>query len=101
MRTKIPPGNPGGFSFSILHFNVFSPDQRIANQRRSIQFLPVHIHRGDLVIVVGLVIINALIRIAAGGIQSDLISPLPQPAAATGLADGTQNVKKLADAFRL
>lgn len=60
----------------------------------------VHMDRRDLVIVIGGVVIDALICIAAGGVNGNLILSVFDFAAATLLIHCAENVEKLADAFR-
>ena len=48
--------------------DLFLLDQRISNQLRPVQVFPVHIHRGDLVVVIGGVVVYAFACITAGGI---------------------------------
>ena len=59
----------------------------------------VHMDRRDLVIVIGGVVIDALICIAAGGVNGNLILSVFDFAAATLLIHCAENVEKLADAL--
>ena len=56
----------------ILYPYLFFLDGLIAHQLIPVQILPVHIDAGDLMVIIGRVIVNSLIRITAGGINGDL-----------------------------
>ena len=84
-----------------VHVNPLSCYQWIAAERLSLQILPIHIHPGDLTVFIGGVIVNATVRIAAGGVDGDLILSLTHMHAAPLLCHGAKNVEKLADAFGL
>ena len=57
------------------------------------------VHGGNLMVVVGGVVVNATIRVAAGGVDGDFVLVFAQTHAAPGLGHGAKNVEKLADAF--
>ena len=80
--------------------DLFSLHKRIARQRVAIQVFFVHIHRGDLMVVVGRVIVDAFIRVAAGSIDGDLILAIAHIAAAPLLVNRAENMEELADACR-
>lgn len=61
----------------------------------------VQMHGCDLAVLVGGVIVNALVCVAAGGINCDLILTVPHVNTPPLLGDGAENVKELADAFAL
>lgn len=84
-----------------MHADLFAQNQGVADQENIVQLFPVHVYCGDLVIVVGRVIIDSLVGIAAGSIACDFVIAVSQPAAAAALFHSAENVKKLADAFRL
>ena len=67
---------------SVLHTDLFAADGGIGDETAAVQILPVHIHTADLVVVVGVIVIDALVGVAAGGEQRDLIPALSQLAAA-------------------
>ena len=87
------------FSILIPPADLLLFYQRIGDQLTSCQILPVHIHSADLVIVIGIILVDSLIRITTGGIQRDLILVLPKLAAASLLIHRPQNMEKLADTF--
>ena len=58
-----------------------------------------HIHRRDLAVAVGRVVIDPFIGVAAAGIDRYLTFALLQPAAAARLLHRAQNVEKLPDAL--
>ena len=76
-------------------------DDRIAHQSGRLQILMVHVDRGDLAVVVGGVVVDALVCVAAGGVEGDLILAVFEEAAASLLFHGSEDVEKLADAFLL
>ena len=58
---------------SVLITDLLVLDGLVGDEAISIQILPVHIQGGDLVVVVGGVVIDALGHVAAAGIQGDLV----------------------------
>ena len=50
----------------ILHTNLLPLDKRIVNQICFVKIFPVHIHAGDLAVLICGVVVNSLIRVAAG-----------------------------------
>ena len=58
-----------------------------------------HIDSIDLMIFVGIVVINSLCCVAAGSVESDLIFAFCYFAAATLLIYGAEDVEELTDAF--
>jgi len=87
------------FSFSILQHHRFRQDQRVADQAVAVQLFPVQVHTGDPGAVVGPVVVDALVRVAAAGILGKFAAAVFQAAAAHWLLDGFENVEKLAEAF--
>ena len=73
-------------------------NQGITDESGAVQILPVHIHGCNLVVIIGSVVVNAFVSVAAGGIDGDLIFAA-YIAAAPLLIHRAQNVEKLADAF--
>ena len=59
----------------VLHFNLLTRNQGIARKTRAVKLLPVHIHRRDLVIFIGGVVINSFIRVTAGGVKGYFVFP--------------------------
>ena len=84
----------------ILPFDLLSQNQGIADQIACVQIPMAQVNRGNLVIIVGGVIIDSLIGVTAAGIDGDLIAAMFNLTAASLLVDRAQNVEKLADAFR-
>jgi len=84
----------------LIEYILLLP-QGILHQFAPLQFLPVEIHGGDLAVVVGLIIVDSPVGVAAGAVQGDLVLSLPQVDAAPLLLHGTQDVEKLADALFL
>ena len=58
-----------------------------------------HVDCGDLVILIGGVVIDSLARIAAGGVERDFVMSLTDLTAAALLIDGAENMEELADAL--
>ena len=58
------------------------------------------LHAGDLAVIIGRVVLNAPVRVAAAGIQRDLILAVIQLAAAALLLYRAEDVEELADAFK-
>lgn len=84
---------------SILKTKALPGAQGVAGQFAPIQVFSVHIHRRDLAVFIGGVIVNALVHIAAGGVDCDLVPAAAQVYTAPLLEDGPQNMEKLTDAF--
>ena len=82
----------------ILMRHLFSLHQRIPHQKPIIQLFAVQMHCRDLVIVIGGVIIDSFIRVAAGGVLGHF-KTVAGITTAPRLADGTQNMKELTDTF--
>ena len=57
----------------ILHVDLLIKDQPIAYQILALQRFLVHIHTGDLVVVVGGIVVYPFICVAAGSIDRPLI----------------------------
>ena len=60
----------------------------------------VHINSGYLAVLIGGVVVNSFVRVAAGGVDCDFVFSLAHVDAAALLGDGAEDVEKLADAFR-
>ena len=80
---------------------MFALYQRIADQPVPIKAFPVHIDGSDLVVAVGRVVVNALVGVAAAGVQGDLVLAAVQLTAAALLLDSMQDVEELPDALGL
>ncbi len=85
----------------ILHINPLIFHRCIGNQFFFIKIFFVHIHPANLMIIVSIIIINSLVCIAAGSVQSNLILVFAELTAASLLIHTAKNVKKLAYAFLL
>ena len=59
-----------------------------------------HINRSDLMIFIGIIIVDSFLCVPAGGIDRDLIFSVCHLTASALLVHRSQNVEKLADAFR-
>ena len=81
--------------------NLLGQEQGIARQNIAVQIGFMHIHRSDLMILVGSVVVNAFGGVAAGGVQRYLILTLRHLAAAPLLVYRAENVEKLDDALQL
>ena len=75
--------------------------QGITNQFLSVQIFLVQLHCRNAVIVIGLIIVNPLLQIAAGAVYGNLIFSLAQIAASSLLLHCTENMEKLADTLFL
>ena len=71
--------------------------ERIADELIAVEIFTVHIHGGDLPILIGGVIIDATIEVTARRVSGDLPTVLDGTTSAR-LRDGVENVKKLSDA---
>ena len=71
-------------------------DRRVGDQIAPVKRFPVQVNGADLMVIVGRVVIDPLIRIAAGGVERDLVLALAQLAAAALLVHAAENVEKLA-----
>ena len=80
----------------LLIFNC-----RILNQHCTIQILLMHIHGGNLVIIISCIIVNSSVRITAGSINRYLMLSVIQFTAAPLLVQRAQNMEKLADTLLL
>ena len=58
----------------------------------------VHINSGYLAVLIGGVVVNSFVRVAAGGVDCDFVFSLAHVDAAALLGDGAEDVEKLADA---
>ena len=85
----------------ILYGDTLLRNRGIADKAPALQVLPVHIHADNAVVIIGGVVVNAPVRVAAGGIEGDLVFSLSQMAAAALLVHGAENVEELADALLL
>ena len=84
--------------FLIHPPDLFACHKRIAGKTVSVQIRTVHVHRRDLMVVVGRIIIDSLVCITAGGVKRDLVFSLRDFAAASLLVYGAKDMEKLADA---
>lgn len=71
-----------GVLYSVLEMNLLSLDQREADELGGIEILAVHVDCGNLVILIGGVVIDSLARIAAGGVERDFVMSLTDLTAA-------------------
>ena len=85
---------------SVLEMDFFSLDHRITDQSLAVQIFSMHIHCADLMVFVGIIIIDSLCHITAGSIQCDLILSISNFTASPLLIHWTENMEKLADTFR-
>ena len=83
---------------SILNFEFSVGHQRIADKRFAVQVFFVHIHTDDAVIIVGFVIINPFVGIAARSVNGNFVFAVFQSATSSLLVNRPQNMKELADA---
>jgi len=65
----------------------------------SFQVCLIQFHRADTTVAIGGVVVGALTCIAAGSVLGNFTASVLQTAAASGLVDRIQNVKKLTDAL--
>ena len=82
---------------SILYKDLREFTQGIGDQRFDIQVFMMHIHGGDAAVFVGGVVIDALVRVAATGIQSNFRLAVSHHHAATGHGNGGKQMEELAD----
>ena len=91
---------PEGAMESVLHEDTLTRGERIAGESNSVQVLLMHIDRGDAVVFIRIIVVDPLIRAAAGGVQRYLELSV-EVAAAARLVDAAQNMEELADALEL
>ena len=88
---------------SVLHPDLLSLYQFVGSQLLRVQIGMVHVHRGNLAVLIGRVIINSPVQIAAGAVNRILadrtaVRIRPKPAAAFLLLYRPENLEKLTDA---
>ena len=99
-----PAGHESGWAKRGLLFGGVLPENdRLGvhgetHQGVSVQVFPVHIHCGDLMLIVGGVIVNALVGVAATGVNGVFVFARRNLTAALLLLDRAENVEQLADA---
>ena len=71
--------------------------ERIRRELRAVEVGGMELHAGDLAVIIGRVVINAPVRVAAAGIERDLILAVVQLTAAALLLHAREDVEKLAD----
>ena len=86
---------------SVHPLNFAFEFDRVAVKFASVEVFVVHVNGVDLVVVIGRVVVDALRRVAAGGVDGNLILVLSDLAAAALLVDGTEDVEELAHAGAL
>ncbi len=99
-RDSSPIGRAKGYDKSQLSIHIpdlFPRHRLIADELVSVQIFPVHIHGGDLVVIVGGVVVNPLAYIATAGVEGDLIFLFLQTAQSPLLVYAAENVEELAD----
>ena len=74
---------------SVLPSNLLTLNPRNPRKRLPVQVLPVHIHCRDLMEFICRVVVNPLIRIAAGGVECDFIFSIGDLAASALLVNRT------------
>ena len=62
----------------------------------AVQILMAHRHSGDLAVIVGRVVVDALVSVAAAGVEGDLILAAVELEAAALLLDRAKDVEELA-----
>ena len=87
--------------FLIHPPDLFACHKRITGKTASVQIFVVHVHRRDLMVVIGRVIIDPSVCITAGGVKRDLIFSLRDFTASSLLVYGAKDMEKLADALCL
>ena len=86
-------------SSPLLHPDLLILHQWISNQLLAIQIFLMHVDGGDLVVLVGGIVVDAFVCVAAGGIKGDFIAVVSYDAATTRLCHCAQDMKELVDAF--
>ena len=81
----------------ILIPHLLFRNRLVNDQAVAIQIFLTHIHGGDLVVIVGGVVVNSLAYIAAAGLEGDLIFLFLQTAQSPLLVYAAENVEELAD----
>ena len=76
-------------------------NQGITDESGAVQILPVHIHGCNLVVIIGSVVVNAFVSVAAGGINRNFVLIFLSLAAASLLVHTAKNVEELADTLFL
>ena len=84
----------------ILQPYLLGVNEGVLDQLITVQILFVKIHCGDLLIFVGGVVIDTLAGVATGSVLGNLVFAITKMTAPPGLCNGTEDMEKLADAFR-
>lgn len=82
----------------ILEVNIRFLVQGVADHFSALQVLPAHIHGGDSAGIIGGVVVNTSVLIAAGGVDRNVRATVCQHQAASGPLYRGQDVENLADA---
>ena len=85
--------------FLILIIYLLGRYKRIADKGAAIEVFFVHIYCGYLVVIVGCIVVNSFVGVAAGRIDRYFVLVLREMATASLLVNRAENVEKLADAF--
>ena len=89
------------YTFSICAEDLLLFHQRVGNQLPAVEVCTVHVHRRNLAVFIGRVIIDPSVCITAGGVKRDLIFSLRDFTASSLLVYGAKDMEKLADALCL
>ena len=89
----------GGFLYLILHSNLLTRNKRVTGKASAVKLFFMHIHRRNLVIFVGGVVIYSLVRITARSIKGYFVFPFCHLTTAPLLVNRALNLEKLAYAF--
>ncbi len=81
--------------------NLFGSDDGKANEIGTVEIGFMHVDSGNLMIVIGSVVTDALIEIVARRVDGDFVFVVAEVAATTLLVDGMENVEELADTREL
>ena len=89
-----------------MHFYLILPSdlllchKRITDQIFTFQIFMVHIHSGNLAVLISRVIIDSFVHIAAGAVYRNLVLTFTQADTALLLRHRTQDMKELTDTLR-
>ena len=90
-----------GWAGLVLVVDLFGSNDGEADEVGVVEVGLVHVDGGNLVIVVGSVVADALFEVVAGRVDSDFVLIVTEVATATLLVDGMENVEELADTREL
>ena len=88
--------SPGSGSSLVDPVDLLLGDQRIGDKFPAVEVLVMHVDSRDLAVVIGAVIVDTAVHVAAGGVDRDLVLAAAEVAAASLLLHRAKDVEELA-----